>query len=362
VDLEERVEHVGSLVATQRLVDALARSADRSAGGESLAEVEDDCIREVVARQEARGLGVVTDGELRRLRGRDEVAAQLADVPRFGVARGRRLPAGEHRSGVSITRTALPSDTPYGVPANSLVDEYRFTAGISTRPVKVALLGPDHVTHLLDPAPGAHVHDLFDAVLALEQTVVEDVVAAGCRHVQLDSPGYLAYADPVCVAEMRGRGIDPVADLRQAIEADNAVVAGAAEATVSLHMCRSYLRGVARSPVFDPFAEILFDQLVHRRLLVDLDLSQADAFAPLRFVPRDRQVVIGVVDSRNPRVETIEEVLRLVEHAGRWFPIDQLALSPTCGFAATDPARQIGAEEQWRKLDVLVEVASRVWG
>jgi 5-methyltetrahydropteroyltriglutamate--homocysteine methyltransferase len=338
---------------------------------DELRAVEDESIREAIALQERHGLDVVTDGEFRRLRGRQDLAARLSSVTRFGLARNRQLPAGEHCAGALPVRTthldrvSTASVSPAIVDPlpNALVDEYRFAASLASRPVKVTLLGPDYLSHVFDPSPGDGFRDVFDSVVTLERAIIGEVVAAGCPYVQLDAPGYLAYADPVCVAEMRGRGIDPVADLRWAVQADNAVIDTAGTAVFGLHMCRSYLQGrMQKSPVFDPFAEILFAELAHQRLLIDFDTTRPDAFAPLRFVPPGKEVVLGVVDSRHPRIETVEGVLRLVEQACRWLSVDDLALSPTCGFASSGTTASLTHDEQWRKLDVLAEVAARVWG
>jgi 5-methyltetrahydropteroyltriglutamate--homocysteine methyltransferase len=361
-----RVEHVGSLRPPARLMAAVEAHAAGALSTDELRAAQDDCIRDSVASQLAHGVSIVTDGELRRVRGRHELASRLADVTRFGLARGRQLPAGEHAAGASPVRGShlvrAGHETLDPLPT-TLVEEYRFIAPLSRRPAKVSLLGPDYLAHVLDPEGRNGFREHFDAVVSLERELIQEVIAAGCAYVQLDAPGYLAYADPVCVAEMRGRGIDPIGDLRWAVQADNAVVTDAGDVVVGLHMCRSYLRASASpTPAFDPFAELLFDQLVHQRLLIDFDVSRPDAFATLRFVPPGKEVVLGVVDSRSPRVETVEEVLRTVEAASRWASIDVLALSPTCGFASSDASAQITDEQQWRKLDVLVEVAARVWG
>jgi 5-methyltetrahydropteroyltriglutamate--homocysteine methyltransferase len=364
-----RVEHVGSLRPPRQLVEVLELHTAGATAADELRAVEDESIREAIALQERHGVDVVTDGELRRLRGRHALAERLSSVARFGLARTRQLPAGDHCGGASPVRaTHLDRATSAAVVdplPNALVDEYRFAAAIASRPVKVTLLGPDYLSHVLDPSPASAFREVFDSIVAFERAMIGEVVAAGCPYVQLDAPGYLAYADPVCVAEMRGRGIDPVADLHWAVQADNAVIdiETAGEAVFGVHMCRSYLHGrVQQTPVFDPFAEILFDELAHQRLLVDFDTTRSDAFAPLRFVPPGKEVVLGVVDSRHPRIETVEEVLRLVEQACRWSAVDDLALSPTCGFASSGATAPLTPDQQWRKLDVLAEVAARVWG
>lgn len=363
-----RVEHIGSLRPPDHLVAAVAGWAEGRLALDQLRALEDECVRDIVAEQERHGLPVVTDGEFRRLRGRQDLAARIGEVARFGLVRARQLPAGPHAPSASSISYSLPlsPSRPDAAPrANALLDEYRFAAQRTDRPVKLTLLGPDYLIHAVDLEQALGDADnfveFFQNVVSFEQALIREAVAAGCPYVQLDAPGYLAYGDPACLAEMRGRGVDPVGDLRWAVQADNAVVEGIG-AVAGLHMCRSYSASSGpQSPVFDPFAEIIFNELVHQRFLIDVDTAAPNAFAALRFVPKGKQVVLGLVDSRTPRVETVDEVLRLVDEASCWLSADDMALSPTCGFASLVADGQITNDQQWRKLDVLVEAAARVW-
>lgn len=363
-----RVEHIGSLRPPDRLLAAVSEWAEGRLALAELRVIQDECIRDVVGEQESHGLPLVTDGEFRRLSGRQELAARIGEVARFGLARARQLPAGPHASGASPIRgsAAVRSANP-GVAQheNALVEEYQFVAGLTPRPVKLTLLGPDYLIHAVDRDPSAGSEDnffeYFQNIVSFERALIQECVGAGCPYVQLDAPGYLAYGDPACLAEMRGRGVDPVGDLRWAVQADNAVVEGV-DCIVGLHMCRSYFPSSGPQPrVFDPVAEIVFNELVHQRFLIDLDTATPDAFAPLRFLPKGKEVVLGVVDSRTPRVETVDEILRTVDEASRWLAVEDMALSPTCGFASLSSEGQITHEQQWRKLDALVDAAARVW-
>ena len=363
-----RVEHIGSLRPPDRLLAAVTDWAEGQLGPDQLRELQDECIRDIVAEQESHALPLVTDGEFRRLRGREELAARIGEVARFGLARARQLPAGSHASGASPIRgsAGVRSFQP-GVAHhdNALVDEYQFVAGLTPRPVKLTLLGPDYLIHAVDHdlpvGSDDNFFEFFETIVSFERTLIQECVGVGCPYVQLDAPGYLAYGDPACLAEMRGRGVDPVGDLRWAVQADNAVVEGV-DAVVGLHMCRSYFPSSGPQPrVFDPVAEIIFNELVHQRFLIDLDTATPDSFAPLRFVPKGKVVVLGVVDSRTGRVETVDEILRSVDEASRWLSVEDMALSPTCGFASLVSEGQITHDQQWRKLDALVDAAAVVW-
>jgi 5-methyltetrahydropteroyltriglutamate--homocysteine methyltransferase len=254
---------------------------------------------------------------------------------------------------------------PAGGGNHALLEEYRFAAALTSRPVKITLLGPDYVLHALETGEGAGdnqtLRQRFDATLAFERRLLGEVVAAGCPYVQLDAPGYLAYWDPLCVAAMRGAGIDPVANLRWAMEADNALIEGIDGAVVALHMCRRHVRGRCSGQLADGYAELLFTGLAPTRLLIDCDPTDPYFFAPLRFLPRGKQVVLGVADSDRAQIESVDDILAMVERASHWVPPEDLALSPTCGFGPSVSAGRVSSDDQWRKLDVLLEAAARIW-
>jgi 5-methyltetrahydropteroyltriglutamate--homocysteine methyltransferase len=371
-----RVEHVGSLLPPPRLTDAVEAYRQRQLSSEAVHAVEDDAIRSVVAEQESHGLSLITDGEFRRLIGQYFDDSGIVEAVRFGLTGRRQLPTGEHRSDTAPLRRSHSStggmaliDDSHEARShgqdNGLLEEYTFVQALTDRPVKVSLLGPDYVINVLNHSPGSQdvdsFREAFAATVRFERRMITEVVGAGCRYLQLDAPGYLAYGDPACLAEMRGRGVDPIADLRWAIAADNAVVEGIAGATFGVHMCRSYVRSSFGTEIFDRFAEILFSELVHDRLLLDIDTRLPDPFRGLRFVPKEKQVVLGLVASHRSEIETVDTLLRLIEEASRWFPVENLAISPSCGFASPAPGKWISREVQWQKMDVLVEAASQIW-
>jgi 5-methyltetrahydropteroyltriglutamate--homocysteine methyltransferase len=203
----------------------------------------------------------------------------------------------------------------------------------------------------------------LEDVVAVQRRMVEELVAAGCRYVQLDEPSYTGYVDPPTLARLRARGEDPARRLEQAIAADNRVVAGLAGATFGLHICRGNRASLwHREGTYDAIAERLFNGLAFDRLLLEYDSERAGTFEPLRFVPRGRTVVLGLITTKSGRLETVDELRRRLEDAGRWVPLDQVALSPQCGFASGLGGNRLTEDEQWRKLEVMLETARRVWG
>jgi 5-methyltetrahydropteroyltriglutamate--homocysteine methyltransferase len=168
--------------------------------------------------------------------------------------------------------------------------------------------------------------------------------------VQIDGPGYTAYADAQSLEAMRSRGEDPRANMERSINADNTVIADFPGVTFGLHMCRGNRQSMwHREGTYDAIAERLFNGLHHQRLLLEYDTERAGSFDPLRFVPKGKIVVLGLITTKVSRVETVDELKRRIEEAARYVPIEQLALSPQCGFASSIAGNLLSEDEQWRK-------------
>ncbi len=365
------VEHVGSLVRPPWLEGAALGVARGRLGPDQLRALQDRAVTEALARQGAAGLVVVTDGELRRVpllvsSGND------ADSWQRGWA-GPLVPQVHDKElialgapGGSNPRPAA-SGTGAGAAAPTVVEEHRYACGHTRWPVKVSLLGPERAAQSLAPMiDGAHTHDGFEGLVAEvvrnERALIANLVADGCRHIQLDVPGYAGYENPVSWAARRGHGVDPLADLQMSIEADNAVVAGTEGITFGLHVCRRGSQGRWRAAISnDQVAERMMSQLRFERLLLDFGYEEP-RFEQLRFVPRGRTVVLGVVSTTNERVETSDELMALIDEASAHIDVDQLAIGPCCGFAGAIGHRDVSETSQWRKLDALMETAERAWG
>ena len=181
--------------------------------------------------------------------------------------------------------------------------------------------------------------------------------------MQIDAPSYTAYVDAPSLQEMRDRGEDPVKNLARSIKADNEVLRLFDNVTFGIHLCRGNQRSMwHREGSYDEIAEKLFNELQHDRLLLEYDSPRAGTFEPLRFVPKGKVVVLGLVSTKVPELEKVDDLKRRIDEASKFIPLDQLAISPQCGFASDVVGNLISADDQKRKLEVVVETARQVWG
>jgi 5-methyltetrahydropteroyltriglutamate--homocysteine methyltransferase len=349
-----RVDHVGSLHRTDRLKEVIERHERGAATDEELRAAQDDAIRDAVAAQEAVPSPIVTDGELRRITFMDGFAWSVTGFAREGRAMVDRLPAAE--------RLRLVRNQP--------LEEFRFTQSLTKAPVKMTLVSPDRIADRFAWEHSSAVYPSMDAfledVVAIERQLVGELVDAGCRYVQIDAPSYTAYVDPPSREQMRARGEDPDANMEHSMAADNALIAGFPEVTFGIHLCRGNTAADQPPPRqghYDAIAERLFGTLDHHRFLLEYDTERAGSFAPLRFVPKGKTVVLGLVSTKLRELETADALKRRIDEASKYVPVDQLALSPQCGFASRlgfGPNR-LSHDEQWRKLEQIVKVADEVW-
>jgi 5-methyltetrahydropteroyltriglutamate--homocysteine methyltransferase len=193
--------------------------------------------------------------------------------------------------------------------------------------------------------------------------MIRGLVDAGCRYVHIDAPGYTAYVDEPTMAQMRARGEDPKENFARSLRADAAVAADFPGVAFGIHLCRGNQRSMwHREGTYDAIAERMFVELPHDRFLLEYDSPRAGGFEPLRFVPKGKVVVLGLVSTKVPEMETVEGLKRRVDEAAKYIPLDQLAISPQCGFASDVIGNLISADDQKRKLEVVVETARQVWG
>jgi 5-methyltetrahydropteroyltriglutamate--homocysteine methyltransferase len=371
-----RVDHVGSLLRPQALIDAFTACGAGKLGAAALAAAQDDAIRAVVARQEAAGLPVVSDGEYRRLNWQ----VSFAEVAGWDLSQGswrnflanpQLIYAGEKpltRGKDAVETFRVPATARLELVDNFPLREYRFLSSVATRPAKVMLMGPDRVSQMCD-IPGSRPHyadrDAFLADVArIQSLMVGELVAGGCPYVQLDEPSYTGYVDDATLERMRARGEDPMRNLERAIAASNAVVSPhRGKATFGIHICRGNRASMwHREGAYDGIAEALFATLQFDRLLLEYDSARAGGFAPLRFVPKGPTVVLGLITTKSGEMESVDALLRRIEDAQRFIPVEQLALSPQCGFASGIAGNLLSEDAQWRKLAAMQETARRVWG
>ncbi|HLG75193.1 MAG TPA: hypothetical protein VFA09_06775 [Ktedonobacteraceae bacterium] len=372
-----RADQVGSLLRPAKLKETFARHSRGLAGDEELIIAQNEAIRDVIALQEAHHLPIITDGEFRR----HNFMESFADVAGFelwksraqaspGLLEGEQsgtLPAAQERGRDPLPATRRPTTQRLRLVSNRPLDEFRFAQGLTSTPVKITLIGPDRISQRFayedSQAVYAGIDEFLADVIAIERQMITELVQAGCQYVQIDEPGYTAYVDAGSLAEMRSRGEDPIANMERSIQADNKIIAGIPGVTFGLHLCRGNRQSYwHREGAYDAIAERLFNSLHHHRFLLEYDTERAGGFEPLRFVPKGKVVVLGLITTKTGRLETVDELKRRVEEATRYIPLDQLALSPQCGFASEMAGNLLSEDDQWRKLDIMLETAAQVWG
>ena len=207
--------------------------------------------------------------------------------------------------------------------------------------------------------------DLLRELTGFIKAEIQSLLADGVSYIQMDEPRYSYYVDPVWRDHLRGLGVDPDKAFEEAVAADNDCLADARRAgvTVAMHICRGnnqskwYAEGG-----YEPIAEKLFSGLDVDRFLLEYDTDRAGTFDPLRFVPKDKIVVLGLLSSKEGALEDQDELLRRIDEAAKFFPLENMALSPQCGFASMAAGNLLTEDEQWRKLEMVVDTARKVWG
>src|SRR5687768_15409954 len=345
---------------------------------DELAKVELDCLKQHLALQERIGLDVVSDGEVSRLNFQDS----------FGLAVGGYETAGEtlktHErraaGGTPLARFDIPDLAGVGTPVvhrrpvrqkltlekNVPLHEYRRAAPLTRKPVKVSLIGPDRIAQRFDHAASKSVYPTVDDFMAdvveIQRRMIRELVDAGCRYVHIDEPGYTAYVDEPSLAEMRKRGEDPMENFSRSLRANAKLVEDFPGVTFGVHLCRGNQRSMwHREGAYDAIAERLFNELPHQRFLLEYDSPRAGGFAPLRFVPKDKIVVLGLVSTKVPELESMDELERRVAAAAEYVPLERLAVSPQCGFGSDVAGNLVSEDDQRRKLERVVELANKIW-
>jgi 5-methyltetrahydropteroyltriglutamate--homocysteine methyltransferase len=374
-----RTDVVGSLLRPARWKEARLRLDSRLMDLESFAALEVDCVKKNLELQEGAGLDVVTDGEISRLNFQDSFGLSVSG---YDSDSGESIGSQENRSagGTPLSRWEIPDLAGPGTPVihrrpvrhrlqltrNVPLEEYLRVAPLAKRLVKVTLIGPDRVAQRFDHERSKGVYsgmdDFVQDVVAIQRRMVRQLVDAGCRYVHIDAPGYTAYVDEPSLAAMRARGEDPWQNFARSLKADAALIDGFPGVTFGIHLCRGNQRSMwHREGSYDAIAERLFNELPHQRFLLEYDSPRAGSFAPLRFVPKGKIVVLGLVSTKVPRLEPVDELKRRIDEAAKLVPLENLALSPQCGFGSDVVGNLVSEDDQRRKLERVVETARQVW-
>lgn len=361
---EYRAEVVGSLLRPEYLKQAFERFDRGEIDADELDAAQDRAGREAIRLQEECGLDIVTDGEVRRRFWFDPLTASLAGYDPTAPAP------------VPFTRGDAPSNEPpprlpavtsrLSLAENLPLREYQFTRAHTILPVKTTLAGMTYASVLWVPGISDGVYPDRDAYMAdalrLMRQVVREVVAAGATYLQLDSPRYTHLVSEEGQANLRRIGLDTEAWLGQMIASDNALMEEFPDVTWAVHLCRGNHRSMwSVEGGYDAIAEQLFSELRVDRILAEYDSPRSGTFAPLRFVPDDKVVVLGLITTKEPQLEDVDEVKRRIHEAARYVPLERLALSPQCGFASTLPGNLVTEADQRAKLELVGRLAREVW-
>ncbi len=364
-----RADHVGSLLRPPALKEARSALNAGSLAAEDLRTLEDSAILDALAHQKRIGLAVFTDGEFRRSGFQNDMQDSVEGFVDTGVPAVVRIwqgPGGE------------PSEQGTRQVVGGKLRRRRRLTGSQTEflkanapgPVKMTVPSPNQfpaicyqqgLTDRFYPTRSELLWDLAGII----KDEIQALLADGVPYIQMDEPRYSYYVDPVWRDHLHELGQDPDESFTEALSADNACLAGARRdgVTVAIHICRGnnqskwYAQGG-----YEPVAEQLFGSLDVDRFLLEYDTERAGTFEPLRFVPKDKTVVLGLVSSKEGSLEDQDELLRRIEEASQFFPIENMALSPQCGFASMAAGNLLTEDEQWRKLELVLDTARKVWG
>jgi 5-methyltetrahydropteroyltriglutamate--homocysteine methyltransferase len=365
-----RAEHIGSLLRPKALLDQRNRFARGEISREALAVAEDAAIKEALALQERIGLRLATDGEFRRRSYHSFFYRQLGDLSIDTIA-GEQAKSGTE-TGTTGTRASQPialikSRVQWQRPIN--VPDYNFIAANTTLTPKITIPGPCAL-HFRggDAAVLATAYkdldQFWDDVVDAFGRELSALAEVGCRYVQIDETAFAKFGDPEVQAALRSRGDDWRALIDKYVAITNRVLKDAPPGMrIGMHLCRGNRGGQWHAEgSYDDVAERLFNALNIQFYFLEYDTPRAGTFAPLRLVPPHKTVVLGIVSTKTPEMENKDALKKRINEAAQELDLDQLAISPQCGFASIDTGNPITPEAQEKKLRLVVELAGEIWG
>jgi 5-methyltetrahydropteroyltriglutamate--homocysteine methyltransferase len=355
---------VGSLLRPPILKDARARHERGEISDEYLRTVEDAAIERAITRQAEIGLRSATDGEYRRAMWHFDFLERLDGVESFRSDHGIAF-----KGGIETQAKGLRVTSKIGFSTHPMVDHFRFLRDHTEATPKITIPSPS-VLHFrggrkavsTEVYPG--MEEFYRDLGLAYRDAVQAFAHAGCRYLQLDEVNLAYLCDPEQRQSLRDRGDNP--DALPRIYADminTAIASRPPDMAITMHLCRGNFRSswIAQGG-YEPVAELLFNQIGVDGYFMEFDTERAGGFEPLRFVPKGKTVVLGLVTSKAGALESVADLERRIADAAKYVPLDQLCLSPQCGFASTEEGNSLTEEEQWAKLARIVEVAQKVWG
>ena len=357
-----RADHVGSLLRPRAVKEARAKRAAGEISAIALTAIEDSEIKKMIAQQEAIGLRSVTDGELRRAYWHFDFLAGLDGV------------AMVEAEGIKFAGVTSKAEAPYvngklGSRRHPQIAHFEFLKANTKRTPKMTIPSPSMLHYrggrkMIDTKVYPTMEEFYRDLGQAYKQAIQGFYAAGCRYLQLDDCSFAYLCDPAQRDMLAKRGDDP--DKQGEIYAGmiNAALEGRARGlVVSTHVCRGNFRSTfIASGGYERVADLLFNRVNVDAYFLEWDSDRAGGFEPLRFLPKGKTVVLGLITSKTGRIEQKDFIKRRIEEATKYVGLDQLCLSPQCGFASTEEGNVLAEDEQWAKLRLVVELADEVWG
>ena len=357
-----RAEVVGSMLRPTYLVEAREQLEAGQLTPKEFKAIEDCAVDEAIALQENASIDVITDGELRRY----AFFGHLVDsVQGFDKLGGWAIPfRDETGDQLVLKRPVVVEKLQWR--RNMCAEEWVYLRARTSHPAKVTMISAQQAAAYYDPEKSKAAYPTRDAYLAdivdFSRREVDELVRLGCTYIQIDAPQYAALLDPQMREGYRQRGSDPDQVIDTCIEMDNAIISDHPGITFAIHICRGNNQSrFYASGDYEPISRI-FSRTKFHRFLLEYDDQRSGGFEPLRHVPEDRVVVLGLVTTKKPQLESPDELRQRIQEAGQYVPLERLALSPQCGFASTIEGNKITFEDERRKLELVASVARSVWG
>lgn len=358
-----RADQVGSLLRSATLKQARDKRAKGEISAAELTAVEDAEIGKIIARQEAIGLEGVTDGEFRRSWWHYDFLWNLDGIEKVSVDQGIQF------AGVQTKAEAPHVMSRIGFTNHPFVEHFKFLKANTKKTAKQTIPSPSMLHYrggrkLINMGVYPNLDDFYHDLGAAYGKAVKAFGDAGCTYLQLDDVSFAYLCDPEQRKMLKDRGDDP--EKQPHIYAgmiNKALESKPAGMTVSMHLCRGNFRSTfVASGGYEPIADLLFNEVGVDAYFMEWDSDRAGGFEPLRFLPKGKAVVLGLVTSKTGALEKKDDIKRRIDEAAKFAPLEQLCLSAQCGFASTEEGNTLAEDEQWRKLEMIVEIAREVWG
>ena len=359
-----RADHVGSLLRSGALKAARENFRAKKIDAAALRAVEDAEIVKIIRKQEEIGLGGITDGEYRRAFWQIDFLEKLDGVESYEGERKVKFQGPQPRPVLLRVKEKLGRFS-----GHPMLDHFRFVKEHTNRTPKMTIPSPSslHFRYGREAIPTSIYPDMAEFYHDLGVTYRKAVKAfadAGCRYLHIDEVNLAYLCDPALREQVKARGDDPDTLLNTYADLLNSAIADAPDdMTIAMHLCRGNFRSTfVASGGYEPVADVLFNKIGVDAYFMEYDSDRAGGFEPLRLLPKGKTVVLGIVTTKTGQLESKDDLRRRIDEAARHAPLDQLALSPQCGFASTEEGNELAEADMWGKLARVVEVATEVWG